>query len=82
MTNQQPVLSPLEREVLRLVSAGLPNSLIRAQLRLSRSLMAQVLDRLYRESGLHPAQERSVPSELRERLSDWGRGYFNQTRRL
>jgi DNA-binding NarL/FixJ family response regulator len=80
MTRPRPQLSPLEEQVLELVAAGLPNSLIRDKLRLSRRTLAQVLERLYRESGLHPAGERFNLSELRQRLSDWGRDYFARER--
>jgi DNA-binding NarL/FixJ family response regulator len=73
MTNETPDLGLLEAQVLVLVAQGRTNAQIRAELGLSPHILARLLGRLYRKSGVYMPSQPYTPAELRRRLAEWGR---------
>jgi DNA-binding CsgD family transcriptional regulator len=78
MIEQTPELTPLEKRVLLLIAERRTNVLIKERLGLSPRQYGQVLRSLYRKSGIHRSKEPFIPSEVRQRLAQWGLDYFIQ----
>jgi hypothetical protein len=80
MTREWPELTLLERQVLALVVEGRTNSFIRRRLGIGGQVQWRTLTSLYTKTGIHPPGESYTPSEVRQRLAQWGRDYFARER--
>jgi DNA-binding NarL/FixJ family response regulator len=71
MSSEIPPLSPLERDILRLLARARTNREIQGELGLTPFTLSRVLSLLYRKSGVHPQGDPYTPQEIRARLVSW-----------